>query len=294
MRVAAAAVCHSTLAVAALVAGGCTGGASMPNPFGQSARVAPPATSTVTAGAAPAGAGHLAAGPTGDDPARRRLAALDEDNQQLDKLLAQSRQESEVWKKQVTELRGRLDDSAAQLSRLNEEKLASERKVQSLQASSQVAGGAFKPNNSLRRELEPIQLQGVEVRVDGDVVRVELPADKLFSPGTAQLNAEGRSLLQRVAAQLVRSYRDQRIGVEGHTSRSDAGPGGNWAGYHDLSVARAAAVLSHLNIAVRMPAGQLFVAGHGANLPVMSNGTPAGRRRNDRVELVVYPDTYTR
>jgi outer membrane protein OmpA-like peptidoglycan-associated protein len=35
---------------------------------------------------------------------------------------------------------------------------------------------------------------------------------------------------------------------------------------------------------------QLFVVGHGANHPVVSNATAEGRRRNRRVELVIYPE----
>ena len=35
---------------------------------------------------------------------------------------------------------------------------------------------------------------------------------------------------------------------------------------------------------------QLFVVGHGANHPVVSNGTLEGKQRNRRVELVIYPD----
>ena len=33
-----------------------------------------------------------------------------------------------------------------------------------------------------------------------------------------------------------------------------------------------------------------FVVGHGSNHPVVSNATPAGKERNRRVELVVYPE----
>jgi outer membrane protein OmpA-like peptidoglycan-associated protein len=39
-----------------------------------------------------------------------------------------------------------------------------------------------------------------------------------------------------------------------------------------------------------MQADQMFVVGHGGSHPVVSNGTPAGKQRNRRVELVIYPD----
>jgi outer membrane protein OmpA-like peptidoglycan-associated protein len=35
---------------------------------------------------------------------------------------------------------------------------------------------------------------------------------------------------------------------------------------------------------------QLFVVGHGSNHPIVSNGSPEGKQRNRRVELVVYPE----
>jgi outer membrane protein OmpA-like peptidoglycan-associated protein len=34
----------------------------------------------------------------------------------------------------------------------------------------------------------------------------------------------------------------------------------------------------------------MFVAGHGGNHPVVSNATAAGRERNRRIELVIYPE----
>jgi outer membrane protein OmpA-like peptidoglycan-associated protein len=39
-----------------------------------------------------------------------------------------------------------------------------------------------------------------------------------------------------------------------------------------------------------MHENQLFLGAHGANHPLVSNATAAGRSRNRRVELVVYPD----
>jgi outer membrane protein OmpA-like peptidoglycan-associated protein len=54
------------------------------------------------------------------------------------------------------------------------------------------------------------------------------------------------------------------------------------------------AVYDALVRAAGVPANQLFVVGHGSSHPVVSNGTDAGRARNRRVELVIYPETMPR
>ena len=43
-----------------------------------------------------------------------------------------------------------------------------------------------------------------------------------------------------------------------------------------------------------MPPRQLFVVGHGGSHPVVSNATDAGRARNRRIEVVIYPETMRR
>ena len=37
-------------------------------------------------------------------------------------------------------------------------------------------------------------------------------------------------------------------------------------------------------------ADQMRVAGHGNSSPLYSTATPAGRQRNERIEIVIYPD----
>ena len=40
----------------------------------------------------------------------------------------------------------------------------------------------------------------------------------------------------------------------------------------------------------KIPSHQMFPVGHGADHPRVSNATPAGRSKNRRVELVIYPE----
>jgi outer membrane protein OmpA-like peptidoglycan-associated protein len=55
----------------------------------------------------------------------------------------------------------------------------------------------------------------------------------------------------------------------------------------------AAQALAAYNLIVQkgiVAANQLFIIGHGANHPVVSNASEAGKARNRRLEFVIYPE----
>jgi flagellar motor protein MotB len=219
-----------------------------------------------------------------------RASTLDHDNQELESLLAQARQQSRIMEDQVAALRDQLGGATEQLARLKQDNENVSRKAETLTASMKRRSGAtITANNSLEEQLSAINIPGVEVRADGDVIRIELPCARLFEPGGARLRQGAGALIDQVAAEMLRAYPNQVIGVEGHTD-SDAMQGGKWANNHQLSIGCAMAVYDHLVNYSRVYPGQLFVVGHGANHPVVSNGTPAGKDRNRRVELVIYPE----
>ena len=89
--------------------------------------------------------------------------------------------------------------------------------------------------------------------------------------------------------EIVRVYPDQLIGVEGHTDVDTVRSAG-FADNQQLSAARALAVYQLLTTQGRLPQSQLFTVGHAGNHPVVSNATPSGKERNNRVELVIYPE----
>jgi flagellar motor protein MotB len=219
-----------------------------------------------------------------------RAGSLDRDNQELETLLAQSRQRSKVLEDQIALVRQQLSSVTSQLAQVRQEKEEAAQKAQALTASMRRQSGvSITPNNSFLSSMPAIHLPDVEVRRDGDVIRLELPTDKLFEPGTAQFRSEGVGLISAAGGELVRTYPNQIIGVEGHT---DSDPIGNtlWRNHHHLSIAQALAVQEALLGQTRLHAAQLFVVGHGGNHPVVSNATLDGKRRNRRVELVVYPE----
>ncbi len=219
-----------------------------------------------------------------------RASSLDKDNQDLQQTLAQSRQQSKVLEDQLALVRQQLGSATSQLARAEEEKQATDQKVQALTASMHRHNGvSISPNNSYLQTLPAINLPGVFVRRDGDVIRVELPASKLFDPGTVRFRPEAASLVNTVAAQILRAYPNQVIGVEGHTE-VDPAWGPRMQATQQFSVNEASVIYDVLVSQARVPAKQLFLVGHGGNHPVVSNATPEGRQRNRRVELVIYPD----
>jgi len=126
-------------------------------------------------------------------------------------------------------------------------------------------------------------------RFDGAVVRIDMPADQLFDDGTANLLPGGIALLTQVAEELERVFPGHFVGIEGHLD-SEPLQNQTWASPHQLTAARAAAVFDFFTTRTPLREGQLFLVAHGANHPLVSNATAAGRTRNRRVELVVYPE----
>jgi flagellar motor protein MotB len=225
---------------------------------------------------------------------QQRAVALDRDNQELQSMLAQSRQQAQLMQEQVTATQTQLRDTANQLASIQSDNEQMKSRTTAMAASIQTRTQAeIRPNNSLLRNLTITNLPGVQVRQDGDVVRIEIPADQLFNPGTAQLKFGSEDLLRSVGTDVVRNYPQQLIGIEGHTDNSPPTTPQMPTAQH-LSVAEAMAVYDALVRTAGVPANQLFVVGHGSSHPVVSNGTEAGKARNRRVELVIYPDTMPR
>jgi flagellar motor protein MotB len=219
-----------------------------------------------------------------------RAQTLDSDNQELESLLAQSRQQARLLNDELSATRSSLKATTDQLVALrsNHEQLRG--KTTTMLASTQKRSRAeIRANNSLLKNLTVGNLPGVEVRQDGDVVRVEVPGVQLFTPGSNYLINGADPLLQNVAADLRRNFPDQIIGIEGHTDNTPT-HSQQFPSNHHLSAAQALAVYNALIQQKTLPERQLFVIGHGSNHPAVSNATEAGKVRNRRIEFVIYPE----
>jgi chemotaxis protein MotB len=218
----------------------------------------------------------------------RRASSLDENNRDLHAQLAQSRQQVQLFREQVTLLQKQLGETAERLQEVQLAKQEADRKYEDLQASTNRRGAAvITANNSLRQSLRKIEIPGLPVKQDGDLIRILLPTDQLFAPGNAQLVGSAFPILDQVAGELARNYPRQLIGIEGHT---DSAPVYGGVSNHQLAAAQAIAVFDQLTRRNRLPSRHFFVIAQGANHPAVSNATQAGRTENRRIELIVYPD----
>jgi flagellar motor protein MotB len=219
-----------------------------------------------------------------------RLNNLNTTNEQLYKLLAETQQDSALHKAENEALREQLRGVTAQLQGAQSQTADNQRKFDNLLASVRRRGGAIlEPNSSLRDNLPVLNIPGVEVRRDGEQVRVDVVAAALFSGEDARLTPAGGKLLEAVVDELDRRYPGHRIGVEAHMDNQPL-QSARWANHHQLTLARANAVFNYLVSYTRLRAEQLTVAGYGSTRPFASNANPAAQQRNRRVELVVYPE----
>lgn len=143
--------------------------------------------------------------------------------------------------------------------------------------------------NEVRRPQESFRLASLKdlsrVKLAEDqAVRIVLPADLLFDTGKANLKPQAIDALRRVA-NVIRGT-DDLIHVVGHT---DSVPihSDQFASNWELSAVRACRVARFLIEEMKMPADRFCVSGYSYYRPVSPNDTPAHRRENRRVEIIL-------
>jgi chemotaxis protein MotB len=131
---------------------------------------------------------------------------------------------------------------------------------------------------------DPKGNRDVKVEVDERGLVVSLIDTSFFDPGSANLKPAAMRVLQGMAASFKKT--DNEIRIEGHTDnipiRSSKFPS-NW----ELSSARASAVVRFLDEKGGLPSSRFSAVGYADIKPLASNGSPEGRKRNRRVEIVL-------
>ena len=124
----------------------------------------------------------------------------------------------------------------------------------------------------------PIEAKTVQTQVN----EVLAEANIQFRPDSAKITAEGLAVVSRLAA-VLKSQPAVRFTVVGHTDNNGS-PQRNLT----LSVARADAVRDEL-VKQGLDPAQITTLGEGDSKPLVANDSPAHRRQNRRIEVMVSP-----
>ncbi|ENO87019.1 OmpA family protein [Thauera linaloolentis] len=128
-------------------------------------------------------------------------------------------------------------------------------------------------------------------RVTFDDGRIGISGSVLFALNSAELQVEGRQLLQSLAPPLAAylGTREEMLMVSGFTDDRPVLDGNRrFADNWDLSAQRALTVTRAL-IEEGLPSSSIFAAAFGPEQPVASNDDAEGRSRNRRVEMAPVP-----
>lgn len=129
--------------------------------------------------------------------------------------------------------------------------------------------------------------EGVDViNRDGAVV-IRLDNAVTFSSGSASLSKNGQSLLEREVAELIASYPEHRLSIEGHTDDVPVKKS-RWKNNLNLSIARALEVRRFLASNAKVAPDRMRIAAYGEHVPRVAAKTKAARAKNRRVEIVLY------
>jgi OmpA-OmpF porin, OOP family len=142
-----------------------------------------------------------------------------------------------------------------------------------------------------KRERERERFERVEALFEPDQATVLRRSDSVilrliglnFASGSARLTAEHESILGGVQRALG-EYPEANLIIEGHTDSF-----GSDASNQALSQARADALLQYLLASAPVSPADVQALGYGEAQPVANNETPEGRRRNRRIDIVIYP-----
>lgn len=228
-----------------------------------------------------------------------KVRSLDDANQQLTSQLAQAQQQIKLYKDRSDLMQRQLADVSGQLqTRIAESNLSATAPPPIASVPPSSTGREFGSNTSRRSgarltsnvsrslESDPFRELGYDVEATSDGVRLRIPSDQLFQPGSAHLTPSGTGLLDRIADIVKSSYSDRRIAIEGYTDNAPL-YGGVHSTSHQLTSAQTDAILDQWTRRNQLPAAQFVTLAHGSNHPISDNQNPTGRAANRRIEFVV-------
>lgn len=141
-------------------------------------------------------------------------------------------------------------------------------------------------NEELEQELS--QIKETKAKLEGRNVVLTLPEQILFDLGEAKLHEKAKESLQQLG-EVLRNHPKRFAVVQGHADTIPITSTWRYSSNWDLSAMRASNVVEFLVENTKVNSERIIAAGYGDQHPVASNATEEGRRKNRRVEVVLYP-----
>ena len=129
----------------------------------------------------------------------------------------------------------------------------------------------------------------IELIHEGDKLLLRLTSDIWFSPGSADITGkmrENAAVLAKLLSDTQNKDNPFEIIVGGHTDNVPQHSPQYPSNWH-LSVNRAVNFLEILLFESGLPSNSFSARGYGEEEPIANNGTPEGREKNRRVEVLI-------
>jgi flagellar motor protein MotB len=232
-----------------------------------------------------------------------RLGQFDSDNSNLHTQIAALQQRLQNATSYNDQLRQQLAGTVQQLqqAQAQNQQLAASQSPATIPSASggmnpspwqnvSTGGATIRANNGLMDRLNTVELPGFRTWMDGDVIRIEGPTDRLFVSGTWQINNNDAMALAGLAGAIRQHFPRQVVGIEAHWDGSPIQPA--TMSHHQLTATQALAVFDLL-VKSGLPNAQVFTMGMGSNRPrYQASATQNGISPNRRIEIVIYPETF--
>lgn len=140
---------------------------------------------------------------------------------------------------------------------------------------------------NLKRSLDNINDEDIQIEVKKGVVYVSISDKLLFQSGSADVNQRALEVLGKVA-KVINDHDDIEVMVEGHTDNVPISTDclkDNW----DLSVKRATSIVRLLQWRYNVDPARLTAAGRSEFVPKADNEGKEGRAENRRTEIIIIP-----
>ena len=134
--------------------------------------------------------------------------------------------------------------------------------------------------------IEPLRSLGYPVETNGTSLRVRIPADQLFQPGSSQWTASAGSLLERVSNALRTASPNAQLLIDSYTDNSTTALA-TAGSAEQLTSQQADSVMRYFVSRGGWNSSGVTIRSNGSEGPLMDNQSPSGRAANRRIEFIL-------